>query len=142
MRCSSFISDSATHRRRLPPRKTGPALRGAVLGREWQLLNGDRAAAGPYLEEAAAAAQKPSSNTGRASGTAAAGTIAVKLASRDKAGMTLYQPHSLQIRVPILPDDDVIMHRDPERLCDVDDRPLSSARQPATVSDRHSDDRA
>jgi hypothetical protein len=57
MRCSSFISDSATRQRRLPPRKAGPAQRGAVLCREWQLLKGDRAAA-PYLEEAAGSCPK------------------------------------------------------------------------------------
>jgi hypothetical protein len=33
-----------------------------------------------------------------------------------------YQPQPLQTRMPVLADDDVIVHRDAERRCDVDDR--------------------
>lgn len=32
-----------------------------------------------------------------------------------------HQPHALEAAMPVLADDDVIMHGDPERLGDVDD---------------------
>ena len=34
----------------------------------------------------------------------------------------LDQPRPLQARVPVLADDDVVVHGDAERCCDVDDR--------------------
>ena len=34
----------------------------------------------------------------------------------------LYQPHAAQAGVPAFADDDVIVHGNPQRLCDVDNR--------------------
>jgi hypothetical protein len=34
----------------------------------------------------------------------------------------LDQPHPLQARIPVLANDDVVVHGDSERLCDLDDR--------------------
>jgi hypothetical protein len=48
--------------------------------------------------------------------------MAVKLARRDKMGMTLDQLHPLQTRVPVLADDDVVVHGNAERADDIDDR--------------------
>ena len=36
--------------------------------------------------------------------------------------MRLYQPQPLEARVPVLADDDVVVHRDAERLRHIDDR--------------------
>ena len=40
----------------------------------------------------------------------------------DSVSSPLYQPHSLQTRMAALADDDVIVHGNPERIGDVDDR--------------------
>jgi hypothetical protein len=49
-------------------------------------------------------------------------SLTTSYSSAGTAPCGLNQPHPLQARMPVLPDDDMVVHRDAERTGDIDDR--------------------